>query len=333
MNKQKTYSDKEWEEIASHLSDEKAGQQDLLDRFITEDNNSIIKKWKELGNMSDNKEINVDKAWNKVVTRLNENGLIPIQNTPVLKSLWSTVTRIAAVALIVLALGSAAVYLNNSGFFSKTINVATGIDQKNMEVSLPDGSRIFLNRNTELSYLSVFGKHKRDVKLSGEAFFEIAGDVSKPFTVDAGNAIVKVTGTSFNVITKNSESAVEVYVKTGKVQISDNSGKNTIELDPEFIGTMNSKTSGKVINDNPNYMSWNTGHLEYSGQKLEVVFRDLKRVYNMDIETDDPGILDNPWVWTSPADNLPQDTIIRLICASFNLSFTKEDNVYHLTKK
>ena len=89
---------------------------------------------------------------------------------------------------------------------------------------LPDGSKIFLNRNSEFSYRSNFGKHRRDVKLTGEAFFEIAPDASKPFIIDAGKAKVKVVGTSFNVITNNSESAVEVFVKTGKVMLSDNSG-------------------------------------------------------------------------------------------------------------
>ncbi len=71
--------------------------------------------------------------------------------------------------------------------------------------------------------------------------------------------------------------------------------------------------------------------LIYDGQTLDVVFRDLKRVYNMDIVADDPQILENPW--TSPIDNQPQETIIRLICTSFNLSYTKDGNVYHLSKK
>ena len=71
--------------------------------------------------------------------------------------------------------------------------------------------------------------------------------------------IVKVVGTSFNVITNNKESAVEVFVKTGKVLVSDNSGSQTIQLDPGFVGTMNSKISAKKLNSNPNYLSWKTG--------------------------------------------------------------------------
>ncbi len=204
-------------------------------------------------------------------------------------------------------------------------------NQKNLEVTLPDGSIIILNRNTELSYRASFGKSGRNVSLSGEAFFKITSGAGNPFTVDAGTALVKVLGTSFNVITNNPDSAVEVFVRTGQVMVSDNSGNKTLVLDPGYVGTMDSKLSGKSLNKDPNYLAWNTGLLIYDGQKLDIVFRDLKRVYNMEIVADDPSILDE--TWTSPINNQAQDTIIRLICASFNLSYTKDGNVYHLSKK
>ena len=331
MKKIEKLTDKEWEELASLLSEEKGGQTDLLDRFMAEDIYNTGNKWKELRNMSSEKEINVDNAWNKVYSRINENGLKTNIGPARISFMRSTFMRVAAVALILLCLGTTVIYLINNGAFSKNITVATGNDQKNYEVALPDGSKIFLNRNSEFRYHANFGKQKREVKLTGEAFFEISPDVSKPFIIDAGKAKVKVIGTSFNVITKNSESAVEVFVRTGKVMLTNNTGSNTLLLDPGFVGTMDSKMSGKTINKNPNYMSWNTGLLVYDGQKLNVVFNDLKRVYNMDIVADDPLILENPW--HSPIDNLPQDTIIRLICASFNLSYTKDGSVYHLSKK
>lgn len=331
MNKIEKFTDKEWEELASILSEEKGEQSDLLNRFMDGDTSNSGKQWKDLKNMDSKEEINVDNAWNKVYSRLNENELIKNERPARIIFMRPVLMRVAAVALILLCIGSAAVYMNNSGYFSKNITALAGNDQKNILVSLPDGSKIYLNRNSELIYCSNFGKRGRDVKLTGEAFFEIAPDVSKPFIIDAGKAKVKVVGTSFNVITNNRDSAVEVFVKTGKVVVSDNSGSQTIQLDPGYVGIMDSKTSGKTVNSDPNYMSWNTGLLVYTGQKLDVVFNDLKRVYNMDIIADDPGILENPW--TSPIVNQKEETIIRIICVSFNLSYTKDGNVYHLTKK
>jgi transmembrane sensor len=331
MKNIESFTDNEWEELASILSDEKSGNVDLLDQFIAVDLKNTRKTWKELKIMSDQKEIDVDKAWNKVSSRLMEDGYNVTEAPHKIRFMRTSILRIAAVALILLSLGGAAVFLRNQGLLKKNITVLAGNDQKNVLVSLPDGSTVYLNRNSEFSYKKNFGKQGRNVKLTGEAFFKISPDVTKPFIIDAGNANVKVVGTSFNVITNNQKSSVEVFVKTGKVLVSDQSGSKTIQLDPGYIGTMNSKTSDKTLNSNPNYLSWNTGYLDYSGQKLSVVFKDLKRVYNMDIVADDPLILENPW--SSPIDNSSQETIIRLICTSFNLSFTKDGNVYHLSKK
>jgi transmembrane sensor len=331
MKNKERYSDREWEELASLLSGEKGEQSDILGQFIAEDRNDTVTKWKELSNMNDEKEINVDRAWNNVFSRLNESGHLTENVRGRIISIRSSFMRIAAIALVILSLGFAAVYLVNPEILSKKITIASGNDEKNIEVALPDGSKIFLNRNSEFSYRSNFGSRSRNVTLTGEAFFEIAKDASKPFIIDAGNARVRVAGTSFNVITNNGDSAVEVFVETGKVLLSNNSGSKSIALEPGYVGTINDEITGKGLNKNPNYLSWKTGLLVYNGQKLDVVFSDLKRVYNMDIETDDPAILENRW--TSPIDNQPQETIIRLICASFNLSYTKDGNIYHLVKK
>jgi ferric-dicitrate binding protein FerR (iron transport regulator) len=97
------------------------------------------------------------------------------------------------------------------------------------------------------------------------------------------------------------------------------------------VGKIDSKISDKSLNNDPNYLAWNTGMLIYDGQTLDIVFRDLKRVYNLDIVADDPSILDE--IWTAPINNQAQETIIRLICYSFNLGYKKDGNVYHLSKK
>jgi transmembrane sensor len=331
MNKTEKFTDKEWEELASLLSDEKSEKSDLLDRYLEYDNRNSGKHWKELKNIGREREIDVDKAWNTIHSKLNENEFKKVWRTTRFSFIRNTFLRVAAVALIILSLASTAVYLNKLGTFSKKITYATESDQKNLLVELSDGSKIFLNRNSEFSYRKNFGILSRNVKLKGEAFFEIAADASKPFTIDAGNASVKVVGTSFNVITNNSDSAVEVFVKTGTVQVSNYSGSRTIQLDPGFVGIIDSEKSGKALNRNPNYLSWNTGLLIYNGQKLDIVFTDLKRAFNMDIVADDPAILENPW--TSPIDNKSEETIIQLICLSFNLSYTKVGTVYHLSKK
>jgi transmembrane sensor len=332
MNKIEKYTDKEWEELSSLLSEQQNDNNDLFNRFAAEDKHNTIKYWKELREMNSDKEINVDTAWNKLHSRLSENGLIT--EIPAIRKRFAVTAyfRIAAMVILLLGIGSVLLFMNDKGLLDRKTIVATTDNQKNLQVTLPDGSNIFLNRNTRLSYGKNFGRHGRNVTLSGEAFFEISHDENNPFTVDAGNASIKVLGTSFNVITNNPYSAVEVFVKTGQVMVSGNEYKNNLILDPGYIGTMSPERSEKSVNSDANYLSWNTGLLVYDGQELDTVFRDLKKVYNMDIVADDPDILKNTWK-TDPIDNQPQETIIRLICGSFNLSYTKDGNVYHLAKK
>jgi ferric-dicitrate binding protein FerR (iron transport regulator) len=286
---------------------------------------------KLVAGVSDTKDIDVDGAWNRVLSKMNEPATEIFLNPDRQLFTRSRLLKIAAAGLILLGLGTAAIYVGSSDSFSKPVIASTGDDQKNQIVSLPDGSHITMNRNTTLSYKSSFGKRNRQVSLTGEAFFEIAPDATKPFTIDAGKASITVTGTSFNVITDNVNSAVEVFVTSGTVVLTDNAGVRDLTLEPGYIGTMDSNHAEKNINQDPNYMAWNTGILDYDGQSLDIVFRDLKRVYNMDIKPDDPSILSNRW--TSPIDIQSSDTIIRLICTSFNLSYSKDGNVYHLSKK
>lgn len=326
------YTDKEWEELASCLSDEQIKNKDLVSSFMAEDDLNTVKNWKESGMMNNDKEIDVDKAWNKVFTRLREEEpetVKPAIQRSIMRSTWM---RIAAVAVVILGLGALLIYVDNKGLLSKNIEVATTENQKNLQVTLPDGSVVILNRETQLSYRENFGKYGRNVTLKGEAFFKITHDAENPFTVETENAKVRVLGTSFNVITNNDVNAVEVYVETGKVMVSDNTGEKNLTLDPGYVGTIDHGNAGKKPNEDPNYLSWNTGLLVYDGQTLDVVFRDLKRVYNMDIVADNPEILKNTWT-TPTIDNLPEDIIIRLICTSFNLSYTKDGNVYHLTEE
>jgi ferric-dicitrate binding protein FerR (iron transport regulator) len=333
MNNIEKYTDKEWEDLSSLLSEEQNDNKDLLSRFMAEDRHDTIKYWKELKEMNSEKEIDVDKAWNSLYSRLTENGLIaeaPVVRRSFIRTVYF---RIAALVLLLLGIGSVLVYLNDKGILSRKTIVATTENQKNLQVILPDGSNVILNRNTRLTYRENFGRRGRNVALSGEAFFEITSDKENPFTIDAGKARVKVLGTSFNVNTNNADSAVEVFVKTGTVLVSNNEGTRSLTLDPGYIGTMNSGSSDKFLNNDPNYMAWNNGVLIYDGQTLDVVIRDLKKVYNMDIIADDPGILENTWTTNGPVDNASRETIIRLICGSFNLSYTKDGNVYHLAEK
>jgi ferric-dicitrate binding protein FerR (iron transport regulator) len=330
MNNREKYTDKDWKRLASLLSDETNGPSDEIGKFREEDHYGTDKQWNEMGKMGNNTKVNVDQAWNKIFSRIRDNGLLSKTVTIESRFRKRMIMRIAAAALIIIGLGITMLYLNKNVSGNK-ISIATGSQERNIEVSLPDGSKVYLNRNSELTYDKDMGQSKRNVSLKGEAFFDIIHDPSRPFIIDAGKASIKVLGTSFSVLTNNTENAVEVFVKTGTVLLTDNSGKQNLELEPGFIGTMDSNRSIRVANNDPNYLSWNTDLLVYEGKTLDAVFKDLKKVFNIDAVADDPSILRESIAATF--DNQPQDTIIRIICTTFNLSYSKDGSVYHLSRK
>ena len=105
---------------------------------MAEDDLNTGVRWKELKEMGRENNINVDKAWSSVVTRIDENGLKTGNDEGFVRTGWGTLLRIAAVALILFSLGLTTVYLRNSGYLSKKITVVTSAEQKNLKVDLKE---------------------------------------------------------------------------------------------------------------------------------------------------------------------------------------------------
>ena len=134
----------------------------------------------------------------------------------------------------------------------------TNNGKKPMKVSLPDGSEIQLMPNAAVSYAPVFVQnHKREVYLSGEAFFEVQKDKANPFFVYANDLVTRVVGTSFTI--KSSSERVEVIVRTGKVAVMHakdlNSDKQGIEMlltpNQQVVFTPEQPLLARGITENP----------------------------------------------------------------------------------
>ncbi|MDZ7633782.1 MAG: FecR domain-containing protein [Bacteroidales bacterium] len=312
-------SDREWADAAAWLSGEK-GFGDEAARLLLSEDGEIMKKWNDL-KQTDTDIIDVDKAWDKLNGRIEaEKPVITIQR----RSFIQTFARIAAMVIIAAGMG----WLLFEVAAPEKITVTSAADEKNIEVLLADGSKIYLNRDSRLTYPKEFGRSSRKVSLRGEAFFDISPDASKPFIIDAGKASVSVLGTAFNVMTDNGHSEVEVYVSSGKVLLASTDGSKSVTLEPEYVGKLSDTGSSQARNTNANYLSWHTGMLVYDGERLEVVFEDLRRTFNIDITAGDPAI--NDYRLTSPFEHQPHDTIIKLICTTFNLRSSGAEGSYTL---
>lgn len=318
------WSDRDWAGAAAWLSGEENGSGDKARLLISEDAD-IMEKWNDL-KYQDKEKIDVDKAWAKLNHRIEE-AERPVLTLPARRrSFFGTFARIAAMVIIVAGAGWLLFELASAD----NLTVATAATEKNVEVLLSDGSRVFLNRNSRLTYPGDFRGETRRVSLKGEAYFDISRDAEHPFIIDAGKASIRVLGTSFNVITENNEQEVEVYVSSGKVMVTSEDGSRSLTLEPEEVGRVSPGKATQTRNTNVNYLAWHTGMLKYDGERLGVVFDDLKRAYDIDIKVADPAI--NDYRLTSPFEQQPHDTIVKLICTTFNLHYVSEGGTYILSR-
>lgn len=330
MNTKGKYNDRRDRLVPFLSGDQDNNNNEPARGFTDQKEEEIFNYLKEMNNSRGDDKAMVDRAWDSLYKRLEEDNLLTSEEKVIKFNLY-TIARIAAMIVIVAGLAFTGRYVISSKILSPETVFTTSGAEKNMVAELPDGSRVYLNRNSELTYRGKFGKNARSVTLSGEAFFEITPDASRPFIIDAGLANVTVIGTSFNVMTNNGKDEVEVMVSTGKVLVTSSDGSREITLEPGNIGVVGNNNAARTANNDPNYLSWNTDILTYNGEALEKTFTDLKRVHNINIVALQDDILQKRI--TTVFDNQAPDTILTMICKTFNLSFEKSGEIYYISGK
>ena len=161
---------------------------------------------------------------------------------------------------------------------------------KRSEIMLADGTHIWLNSGSQLSYPTEFKSDSREVYLSGEAFFDIKPNPEKPFYVITRDIRIKVLGTSFNVSSYEEDNTSQTVLVKGKVS----AGKNqlfskTVELMPGERMVYNKKnrdlTKDKV--DTKFYASWISGYLIFENEPITEIYKKLERYYNKNIQAEE----------------------------------------------
>ncbi|MBN9384799.1 MAG: FecR domain-containing protein [Chitinophagaceae bacterium] len=157
---------------------------------------------------------------------------------------------------------------------------------KVVNITLADGSRVWLNAGSSLTYPVAFTGKERNVQFTGETYFEISPDASKPFTVTrrGDNIRIKVLGTRFNVNAYDDEMALKVTLLEGSVRVD--KGKNTSLLKPGQQVQVK-EDRNRVIDDIDidEVMAWKNEKFRFSEKTdIEMIMRQIARWYDLDIE-------------------------------------------------
>lgn len=200
------------------------------------------------------------------------------------------IIAIAASFLLLIATGSL-VYFNKQQSEQYMYIVSSGVCSIE-SVSLPDGTEVKLGPNSRLTYPSNFNGKTRDVNLIGQAFFSVAKDKEKPFTVHTDNMDVTALGTSFEVFNYEYENRIEAILLEGKVRVGlgnniDSKQRKEIILTPdEMLVYDKSDQTVRVKNVNAeSYSGWkNLGILSFENERLSTIISRLEPWYGRKIK-------------------------------------------------
>jgi transmembrane sensor len=147
---------------------------------------------------------------------------------------------------------------------------------------LSDNSRIWLNSESSIKYPVAFVGNERRVEITGEAYFEIAHDASKPFIVTVNGTEIKVLGTKFNVNAYADEGPIRTTLLEGSVQVKKGIGHTTIK--PGQQAQVVNNTIKTIDNaDVDQAVAWKNGFFNFDGQDIPAALRQIARWYNIDI--------------------------------------------------
>ncbi|HRN54916.1 MAG TPA: FecR domain-containing protein, partial [Agriterribacter sp.] len=190
--------------------------------------------------------------------------------------------------VIKLANGSIAYHAEGAGQVEAVINTMSTPRGGKYHLVLPDGTGVWLNAASSITYPSVFTGKERAVSIKGEVYFEVVKNAQAPFIVALDNSTkIEVTGTSFNINAYADEPQCKTTLLEGIVKVY--TGTNSKQLKPgQQARVMVSETQHEVtVADNVNIeqvMAWKNGAFSFHNAGIHEVMRQVSRWYDLDIE-------------------------------------------------
>jgi len=181
-----------------------------------------------------------------------------------------------------IANGTVVYSVNTKWLRSGTVNTLSTVRGQQYQLVLPDGSKVWLNSASSITYPTSFsGMRNRAVKLTGEAYFEVAKDRSRPFIVKTGEQEVEVLGTHFNVNAYNDENATRTTLLEGSVKVTNKNGQGILKPGQQAAVNGGALVISKV--NTSESVAWKNGDFRFDNEHFDSVLRQLSRWYNVDV--------------------------------------------------
>ncbi|MBA4746923.1 MAG: FecR domain-containing protein [Muricauda sp.] len=232
---------------------------------------------------------------------------------PILK--WSSV---AASLTLLIGLGYFAYTFTHQTEVVEPIAKITKTTEwgQKLHIVLADGTEVYLNAGSTIKYPQRFEGDTREVELEGEAFFDVAKNLDKPFIIKSGEVATTVLGTSFNVNTYPENQQVAITVATGKVKVASEESELLLLPNEQGIFNRNSKSISKEKIDIASFLHWKDGIIHFDDAELSKVLQTLERWYGVTFVVDN-NTIGNCHI-TATYDNERLDAILESIVYAKN---------------
>lgn len=215
----------------------------------------------------------------------------------------------------------------------ENIRVSTSYGEKK-QITLPDGSSVIMNSLSSLSYpKNIHKANIREVKLEGEAYFEVTSNKKSPFIVNASETSVKVLGTKFNVSAYLNDDNITTSLYEGSVSVSFESG-NSIQLNPGEQAIYNKKNRhvriSEIEDDSQN--AWIKGSMYFENISLEDIFRILEREKNITFKISD-NVNKELKLTAKFNHNESIEEMLEHLSRAGGFTFEQQDNTYLINKQ
>lgn len=198
--------------------------------------------------------------------------------TPVVRRIM----RIAAVVALLFGVGYSTYVYTCDSFAARTLAMEIPAGQR-IEMTLPDGSHVWLNSGSRLEYPTVFARDRREVRLTGEAMFDVEHDDEHPFVVHTFASDVEVLGTKFNVEADPAENRFSTTLLEGRVRLTDPSTHKSLYLEPEDEARLSNGRMLVARTEDPDVTCWTEGLISVRGLSFEELMRKFEKAYNVRI--------------------------------------------------
>lgn len=301
--------------------------QALLDRYLlgqtTAREHKLIEDWLEQSGRANEQWTNIEhqNLWlsalfNDIDIAKNTTALSPAPNKKF--KLYALLKFASAAVLLICALGW---YIAQQSALKPFVALANP-----KQITLSDGSHVWLNTGAELSYVEDFGTNKREVNLSGEAYFDVVHDANRPFIVRTKSISTQVLGTAFNIKANRQTDSVEITVVRGKVRVSKgNQLLGTLRPNQQLnVPITGQQVSRQTVDPTP-ILAWQHDELLFDDITFEAATQQLEKEFNVKITFENEKSKQCRFTGSTPR-GAKLEQILKVICALNQATYVIQSN-------